>query len=83
MRISNIVFMFVVMDANILKWKERLALLQAKQDIALDDDVSSKSIYSAIRDNPDMFEGMVFSIRTDRTTKTATYKGKRYLMRIK
>lgn len=75
--------MFAVMNSNLFKWKERLALMQVKEEIALDDDVKSKSIYSAIRDNPDMFEGMIFSIRTDRTTKTLIYKGKRYLMRIK
>lgn len=71
------------MEQNLLTWKERLEALELHGTIKLLPTDSDKSVYSAINDNAELFKDKVFSVRRDRTTKTPTYKGDQYVMRIK
>lgn len=68
------------MELDLLNWKEKLELMEIGEIKEVDND---QSVYSAIRDNPDLFKEKQFSIRTDRTTKTDTFKGKQFVIRIK
>jgi hypothetical protein len=66
------------MEEDLLKWKERLDLLEKDKRIALGEDDSAQSVYSAIRDNPEMFKKKAFSVRT---SKNPPYK--QFVIRIK
>jgi hypothetical protein len=54
--------MFVVMELELMNWKEKLSSLVKGKSLAVDG--PEQSVYSAIRDNPDLFKDKKFSVRT-------------------
>lgn len=58
--------MFVVMELELMNWKEKLSSLSKGKSLPVDG--SDQSVYSAIRDNPELFKDKKFSVRTHPST---------------
>ena len=58
--------MFVAMELELMNWKEKLSTLLKGKSVVVEG--STQSVYSAIRDNPEMFKEKKFSIRTHPST---------------
>lgn len=56
------------MDDILLTYKERLEKLEKGTSFVLGETETAQGVYSAIRDNPETFKKMTFSIRTHPTT---------------
>lgn len=53
---------------ELLFWKEKLQLLDKGKRINLNGEDKPSSVYSAVRDNPELFSNKKFSIRTHPVT---------------
>lgn len=65
------------METELLTWKERLKVLGILKTIQLTDNETAQAVYSAMRDNADLFKGKTFSVRTEKGTT------KQFVIRLK
>lgn len=66
---AEYVFIFDGMEEEVKTWKEILSELKKGKSTPLKPEDSVQSVYSAIRQNPNTFEGKAFSVRTHPSTK--------------
>jgi hypothetical protein len=67
------------MDQDILYTKEKLNLLEKGKSYPVE---KSQTVYSAIRDNPDLFKNKEFSIRTDKKPTVLPSGESKFLQRV-